>query len=153
MKFIMLIGCAGSGKTTIGKSLVNENTILLSSDDLRAELFGDENDQKHNKEVFAEMENRTINLLSSGKSVIYDATNLNATRRAHLIDTLNGVFAETAPDLEFIAVAVECYAVEAKARQSKRERKVPFAVIDRQIAQYEKPTYAEGWNRIYFISN
>lgn len=53
----MLVGLPASGKSTYAKKLSKkENAIILSSDELRKELFGNINNQNHNAEVFKELQ-------------------------------------------------------------------------------------------------
>lgn len=42
VKFYMLIGLPGSGKSEIARQLADGNTIVLSSDAIRKEFYGDE---------------------------------------------------------------------------------------------------------------
>ena len=51
-KFYILVGLSGSGKSSYN---FGEEIIKISSDALRAELYGDENDQTHNSEIFNEL--------------------------------------------------------------------------------------------------
>ena len=62
--FYMLVGLSGSGKNSYK---FEEEIIKVSSDALRAELYGDENDQAHNSEIFNELHRRIINFLKRGK--------------------------------------------------------------------------------------
>ena len=81
----IMIGFPGSGKSNYAKKcLINDNTEYLSSDDIRIELYGFE-DQTHNDVVFETMKKRTLNALRDGKDVIYDATNLSKKRRSGII--------------------------------------------------------------------
>ena len=53
----MMIGLPGSGKTSYAKKyLMNNNTVYLSSDQIRIDMFGYE-DQNHNDKVFERMKN------------------------------------------------------------------------------------------------
>lgn len=86
--FTMYIGLSGSGKSTLAENQLiykttelNRKVAYLSSDEIRKELFGDENDQSHNVKVFEEMFKRTRRALIEGEDVIYDATNLSSKRR------------------------------------------------------------------------
>ena len=89
-KFIMMCGLPGSGKSTYAKKhFVGENIEYLSSDELREELLGDENNQEENNKIFEEMERRTISALKAGKSVVYDACNTSYKKRSHLIKQIN----------------------------------------------------------------
>ena len=61
----MMVGLAASGKSTYAKKIVNDtDAIILSSDAIRWELFGDETDQEHNQQVFQELHKRAKNGLS-----------------------------------------------------------------------------------------
>ena len=52
----MTVGLVASGKSTYARKLVNDtDAIILSSDALRWELFGDETDQEHNQQVVQEL--------------------------------------------------------------------------------------------------
>ena len=79
-KLVMLVGLPGSGKSTYAGKLKKEGVIIHSSDRVREEL-GDVNDQSKNEEVFRILHKRIKDDLKSGKSVAYDATNLNRKRR------------------------------------------------------------------------
>ena len=90
----IMIGLPGSGKDTLAKSMQEHitritsiDTVILSSDDIRNELYGWE-DQTHNGEVFQEMNKRCKKTLQDGKHVIYNATNLNLRRRKALISEM-----------------------------------------------------------------
>lgn len=80
--FIMMVGLPCSGKSTYAKELSNDlEAIICSSDAIRKELSGDINLQDKNEEVFKVLHNRIKENLKEGKSVIYDATNINSKRR------------------------------------------------------------------------
>lgn len=84
-KFFMLMGISGSGKSTYAKALEkNCGYKVFSSDVLREELFGNENDQTHNSEVFEELHRRILKALDAGENCVYDATNLNRKRRLQI---------------------------------------------------------------------
>lgn len=146
-KLIMLIGVSGSGKSTFAKHLKDEGEIdlIISSDALRAELFGDENEQNHNNELFNELHNRIREALKEGKRVCYDATNLSSKRRMNFLNTIS--------DLDVIK---ECIMFIASFdlcafSQLNRERQVPVDVIKKQIKQFKCPYWYEGWDDIRII--
>ena len=59
-KLNIMIGIPGSGKTKYAKTeLLTDNTVYLSSDDIRVDMFGFE-DQTHNAEVFERMKRETL---------------------------------------------------------------------------------------------
>ena len=57
---ILLVGIPGSGKTTYAEKYIKENpnAVHLSSDKIRAELWGNEATQGDNNEVFSLMQSR-----------------------------------------------------------------------------------------------
>lgn len=81
-----MVGLPGSGKDTYIKKYLKDFKVI-SSDDLRLELFGFE-DQTKNVEIFNEMRRRTKELLKTGESVVYNATNLSAKRRKSLANEM-----------------------------------------------------------------
>ena len=55
----MMVGLVGAGKSYKAQELSEEyNATIFSSDELRAELFGNVNDQSHNQELFVELHKR-----------------------------------------------------------------------------------------------
>ena len=146
-KLIFLVGLPGCGKSTYADSYMNDhpNTVILSSDDIRLQLWGDANDQQNPSRVFDEMLKGTIHFLNEGQDVIYDATNLVAkTRKATLAKIRKSVKEDFIAQCIFVA----CPLSECKRRQGDRERKVPVEVIDRMVRQFETPWYNEGWDQI-----
>lgn len=51
--FVLMVGLPASGKSTYAQELAEEmRAVICSSDAIRKELFGDENSQDNNEEVF-----------------------------------------------------------------------------------------------------
>lgn len=145
------IGLPASGKSTHAKEIassIDQRRVVVSSDAIRAELWGSEEDQRNPAKVFELMFKRTVDLLKEDIDVIYDATNLVAKRRKALINQVS----KAVPDTRFVAVFFACTIEECKARQHQRDRKVPDEVIDRMVQQFETPWYNEGWDKICVIS-
>ncbi len=97
MKVTFTVGLPGSGKSTFVKQLAkSENAIILSSDAIRQELFGDATKQK-SRVVFRTLYERLNDLVAKGYSVIVDATNIERERRMFALRKLSS------------AVKKECY--------------------------------------------
>jgi predicted kinase len=144
-KFIMMVGLPASGKTTLAKQLAKtENAVVLSSDDLRVEMFGDVSHQEDNNEIFEEMNERTNELLSKGQNVIYDATNLNRKRRKHLI---NHVIKANKKIVYYLNESLETVIYR---NSSRKERIVPNEVIKRMYKTLQIPVKNEGWDDVIF---
>ena len=145
-KLIILCGIPGSGKTTYAKNYIeqNTNTIHLSSDVIRAELYGDESTQGNPADVFSLMQKRAIEALNNGKDVLYDATNITRKDRASII----GVCPKFAK--------IECHIIWAPIevcieRDSKRDRTVGKEVIDRMLKRFHAPYDDEGIDEIQIV--
>lgn len=151
-KFTMLVGPAGCGKSTCAKYLCdnNNNYIVVSSDSIRGELYGDESIQKDPAEIFSVCRTRCIEFLNAGKDVILDATNLNRKKRkAFLNDLKNRVGADLLCYCVVIAITYE----DCLAQNNSRDRKVPEKVIRKHFCQFQMPLYSEGWTNISVVPN
>lgn len=141
-KFIMLVGVPGSGKTTYaGHLALITNGIHLSSDGIRAELYGDEAVQGNPSEIFKIMHERTLQALADGYDVIYDATNITRKDRASIMSKIPN---DVETECHIMQVPIEI-CIE---RDSERERTVGKDVIDRMFKRFQAPNYDEGFDRI-----
>ena len=143
----MMIGLPGSGKSTFAETIGNNETIILSSDKLRNELYSDENDQKHNTEVFKILHERARKNLLAGRDVVYDATNINKKQRADFLKSID--------DIQCNKEAV-CMMTPYKSClkfNEGRDRFVPEHVIDRMYKKWNPPHGSEGFDRIQFVFN
>lgn len=142
----IMIGIPGSGKSNYAKKcLINDNTEYLSSDDIRIELYGFE-DQTHNNVVFETMKKRTLNALRNGKDVIYDATNLSKKRR-------NGIISEARKLSAQINAYLCCTPINIILERNitRVERQLPWDKLVQMIQSIEPPMYYEGFDNIYLI--
>lgn len=145
--FYMMIGLPGSGKSTFVKEQVNKNSnsVWVSSDDIRKELFGSEEVQDNSSLVFETMSKRTCEGLKKGCNVYYDATNISARRRKALLNRL--------PKCRKIAYFMSTDYTETLKRNSARDRKVPEYVISRMYKNLQIPTLNEGFDEIITIKS
>lgn len=144
MKFTMMIGLAGSGKSTLAKQIAEQdgNTIILSSDEIRRELYGNESVQDDPAKVFTLMHSRTIEALKQGKNVIYDATNVTAKSRKGIMQNISKF------DIEKEAIVVARPFEDCIKMNNQRDRKVPEYAIERMYKSFQMPYYFEGFTNI-----
>lgn len=142
-RLIMLCGLPASGKSHYAKQLSKEyNAIIISSDELRIELFNDVNVQDRNNEVFNELKKRVKKALLENISVIIDSTNINYKRRKAFLDEL-----KTYP-IHKLCVFMATPYEECLRQNSLRERQIPEYVIKRMYKSIYIPQAYEGWDSI-----
>lgn len=140
--FHLLVGCPASGKSTWAEQFRDEYAII-SSDAIRAALYGDESIQGNPVEVFELAKQTIVDVLKQGNNVIFDATNMKYKNRMNImreVNKLNGLIKVCEIFVEPIEVLLE--------RNAARERHVPEEVIYRMMRQFEMPTRAEGFDVI-----
>lgn len=152
IRLVLMVGIAGSGKSTIAKRLKEsydrvdaQNTLIVSSDAIRKELLGSEDDQTANDKVFSEVRKRINNNLSK-RTVIVDATNINIKSRRSILE-----IGKKFPNVRKIAMVMTTTLEQAKTQNLYRPRHVPEWVLEKQARQFEVPFYEEGFDEINFV--
>lgn len=144
--FIIMVGPPGCGKSSIAKKIADtySNFVIVSPDNIRKELFGDESIQKHNDEVFAVVYKRLSTYLNEGRNVIYDATNCRTTYRFKILDICKPIAKKIICLVSTVSMS------ECLRRNEMREYKVPENVIERMYINYTRhsPTIFEGYDAI-----
>ena len=145
----MLVGISGSGKSTMARKLnvLSEGkAAIVSSDDIREEIYGDASDQSNPQKVFDIAYARVKKHLLNGNDVIFDATNLTKKTRNYLFSYLKKHNLIDGTDV--IACICNADVETCVRRQASRARKVPQSIITRQSLQYEAPEISEGFYAI-----
>lgn len=144
-KLIMICGLPASGKSTfaIKLSLIH-NANIISSDDLRVELFGDVNNQNKNQELFLEISKRVKSQLLIG-NVILDSTNISHKRRKAFLGELKKI------PCEKICIFVATPYQQCLEQNRQRSRVVPEHVIKNMYLNFDVPAYFEGWDDIQIV--
>ena len=145
-KLYVMCGISGSGKSTYAKSIqssARNRTIIVSTDKLRAMVYGDASDQTDPELIFNMAYSMIQMLLERDYDVIFDAMNLKARARKDLINRFHGI-----ATMECVVCNVS--AEEACHRQTLRERHVPEDIIFAQSKRMSTPTYNEGWDFITY---
>lgn len=140
----ILCGIPGSGKSTYAKSLEADGYAVLSSDKLRKELYGDENDQTHNEEVFNTLYNYAKIILENGGSVVIDATNISMKSRRKALSQFSNISC-------IKVCTVICTPLpQIFINDNNRERRVGADVVNKYLQAFEIPIREEGFDYIQF---
>ena len=143
-----MVGLPGSGKSYYANKLLEEATnptVILSSDNYRKKLFGDENDQTHNEQVFKMLYQDMRKYLISHVDVIFDATNTSLKSRLRIMKEIEGI--ECDKEAYVICTPIE----ECIERDKNRERSVGEEVIWKFVRSFQYPQTYEGFWEIYLL--
>ena len=144
-KLIMMVGLPASEKSTYAKELASkwEEYRVFSSDDYRAKLLGDINDQSQNEFIFDTLYNDMIVYILNGGTAIFDATNVTRKSRRRCFERLRKVdcIKEACIIPTFFNVCID--------RDKNRERTVGKDVIMKFARSFEVPMPFEGFDDVY----
>jgi len=147
---VVLVGAAGSGKTTLAARLF-EPEAVLSSDAHRALVAGDETDQAVTRTAFSILHRRLARRLADGQSTIVDATNVQSHARRSLVRRSGRA------GVPAIAIVLALEPRIVRARNATRSgRIVPEAVVARQLDDLERALRrdrlaTEGFDAVHLI--
>lgn len=137
----MLVGIPSSGKSTWAAQHSNKS-LVVSSDGIRKELYGDESIQGDGQKVFELVHKRIYEALSSGQDCTYDATNLKRKDRINFLKEMKKRAGDCAAVAQVFATPFD----ECCATNIKRERVVPSFVMERMYKNFTVPHRAEGFD-------
>jgi len=144
----VMVGAPGSGKSTQAAKLAEiENAVIISGDDIRAELYGSADIQG----VWQEIHDRIEELVAQacGKPVILDGTHYRASYRKEAIALLRSYGYGKVE-----AVVVDASLATCLARNFQRTRHVPDYVIKsihEKLQSSLRTIDSEDWDRITYI--
>jgi predicted kinase len=136
----VMVGPAGSGKSTIAKSVVNRHagkTVRLNRDTLRAMLFADSPWNHAKEDVVRKLEEEAIRMcLGMGLNVIVDDTNCVSRTRQKFEEIARGA------RVKFCLTVMNTDKEECLRRNALRTGKevVPKEAIDLQFKRLQEKT-------------
>lgn len=140
-KLYFLIGNYGSGKSTWAKQNINNNTIIISQNDIRNQFNSSENSTSILKKIIEEI---TL-ALNNNKNVIYDSININTKERRNFLSLLSGI------ECEKIAVYFATYILDCMGNNLNRENYVDEEILELTYKNLKIPMYHEGWDKIEIV--
>lgn len=149
----VLIGVAGVGKSTYIEQHKTEKSLVLSSDELRIELFGDleaGNTPEAIPVVFKTLHERMKEALLSKQydTIFYDATNLNRKLRKGFYEQFKK-YAE----IEAIVLVKPLATILEQNAQRSGFAKVPESVIRRMYESLQVPRIGVDCDKIEVIGD
>lgn len=147
---VLLIGAAGSGKSTFARKHF-KSTEIVSSDALRAAVSDDEGDQSASADAFQLLRLITAKRLRRGRLTVIDATNVQRTGRKSLVAMATQNSAP-ATAIVFNLPAAVCLA----RNWSRPERLVGAEVVEKQVTDLLDSLPGldqEGFRHVYVMDN
>lgn len=151
-KLILLIGLPGSGKSTLARKLLVEcpDSHLISTDSIRAQLFGSEEVQGSWLWVWHQVQEQMRQAVAVSPLAIYDATHVVRRYRQEAI-----ALAREVGFTSLIGVWLDTPLVLCLERNQGRKRQVPEEVILQMHTSLlsAPPTQEEGFDYLMRYSS
>ena len=148
---VVLIGAAGSGKSTFAAQQFSPEEIL-SSDRFRAIVSGDEADQAATHAAFKRLHRELARRLASRRLAVVDATSVEPRARRALLDQA------AVAGIPAIAIVLDLPAEVVLARNASRGRVVDEAVVRRHLGRLrtgldgpDPPLRREGFAQVIVL--
>ena len=147
---VVLVGPAGSGKTTLAGRFFDDREIL-SSDRYREMISGDEADQSVSGPAFARLHRDLERRLNGSGTAVVDATNIRPGARRELLKRAG------AAKVPAVAIVLDLPAdIVARRNDGRDGRIVDAAVVARHLAELRaeldsKHIESEGFDAVYVI--
>ena len=152
MQHHILIGPPASGKSTFALTLAQHlgNCEIVSTDDIRTQLYGNPTIQGHWPDIFAQVEHRCHGAIAAGKTIVYDATNAKRPWRFSVLRA----FLATYPQQTWMGWHLKTPLSSCLTWNRKRDRQVPVTVIEHLYQALEDfpPEPAEGMTIVQKIN-
>ena len=148
MRAYILCGAPGAGKSTYAAKLAErENAVVISGDDIRAELYGNEATQGQWSEIWERIEEMISECC--GMDVVIDGTHCRRDYRDETIALLRSYGYD-----QIEAVVIDTPLDRCIMQNATRQRGVPRHVVvemHKSLQHSLKNIYNESFNQINFI--
>jgi protein phosphatase len=145
---VLLIGPAGSGKSTFARKHFR-STEVLSSDFYRGLISDDENDQSVSKDAFAVLRFIAAKRLKAGRLTVIDATNVQRFARKSLLAMARKY---RVPAVAIVLNLPERLYIERD--RARRDRRVGATVIKKQAQDLrESLHHLEAFHQVHILGS
>jgi predicted kinase len=148
MKAFVFVGAPGAGKSVYAAKLAKEESaVIVSGDDIRAELYGNASIQGQWVEIWGRIEEMVSEAV--GKPVILDGTHCRAAYRKESIALLQSYGYD-----QIEAIVLDMDLNTCLVRNAARQRNVPRYVIvnmHKDLQHSLKDIDKEGFEHIHYI--
>jgi len=141
----VMVGAPGSGKSTAGARLAELfDSVVVSTDAVRGDLWGDESVQGDWADVSREVERRVRCAAAGGRNVVLDATHAKRSYRRHAAEMLRAAGYDVV-----VPVLAHPPLETCLERNAGRDRVVPADVVERMWLSIEqnKQSIQEDFNK------
>jgi len=130
----VMVGAPGSGKSTAGARLAELfDSVVVSTDGVRGDLWGDESVQGDWADVSREVERRVRCAAASGRNAVLDATHAKRSHRRRAAEMLRAAGYD-----EIVPVLAHPPLETCLERNAGRDRVVPADVVERMWLSIEQ---------------
>ena len=142
----LMCGVPGAGKSTFLKKIVDENSVIVSRDEIRFSIVKPDEDYfSHEDEVLDIFWKHINEALAAGKDVFVDQTSLTIKARKLLLRHVKGY---TYANIIWINEDENTCLERNEMRKGTRAY-VPRSVIRRMYRQFIEPSLSEGFDYIF----
>ena len=153
-KIILMVGVPGSGKSTwilTHQPHFDNSHVIVSRDEIRFSYLQDGDEYfAYEKEVWKDFIVQIKKGLATKNEVYVDATHINEKNRAKLFRALGPALQNVELEAVYFDLPLEQIIQQNSNRTGRKF--VPPEAIQNMYLQLRKPTFEEGFSKIYIIN-
>ena len=141
----LLVGIPCSGKSAYAKTKIDRKVRILTTDMVRKELFGYDDDPKHNETVLKSLFEKARKLLEDGRDVLIDEPCCTKQDRQKILENFNDL------NIRRKAIIIDTPVEICLKRNNERRNSINNEIINEAAKNFEFPQKDENFNEIVVI--